>query len=152
MYDFMNTAPVVGITGYNTMAPNDQEAVIPTWQRRDPWLLLCMPVGGEAMVVVSMMAAPLTQTSPSTTLCSWLGMAQTRPRATTGWGGTAGGQAGARVAISGFRDRQPHSVALTPPLWTAQLVLGDQAMMNNTCVDSVEFSLMFPTHLVLTSS
>merc|ERR1712013_260876 len=39
MYDFMNTAP---------------------WQRRDLWLLLCMPVDGEAMVVVSTMAAPLT--------------------------------------------------------------------------------------------
>jgi len=28
MYDFMNTAPVVGITGYNTMSPNDQDAVL----------------------------------------------------------------------------------------------------------------------------
>jgi len=28
MYDFMNTAPVVGITGYNTLAPNDQDAVM----------------------------------------------------------------------------------------------------------------------------
>merc|ERR1712123_192883 len=28
MYDFMNTAPVVGITGYNTMSPNDQDAVM----------------------------------------------------------------------------------------------------------------------------
>jgi len=28
MYDFTNTAPVVGITGYNTLAPNDQEAVM----------------------------------------------------------------------------------------------------------------------------
>merc|ERR1719228_786245 len=28
MYDFMNTAPVVGITGYNTFSPNDQEAVM----------------------------------------------------------------------------------------------------------------------------
>merc|ERR1711937_200367 len=28
MYDFINTAPVVGITGYNTLAPNDQEAVM----------------------------------------------------------------------------------------------------------------------------
>ena len=27
-YDFTNTAPVVGITGYNTLAPNDQEAVM----------------------------------------------------------------------------------------------------------------------------
>merc|ERR1712123_338882 len=27
VYDFMNTAPVVGITGYNTMSPNDQDAV-----------------------------------------------------------------------------------------------------------------------------
>merc|ERR1719430_622706 len=26
MYDFTNTAPVVGITGYNTLAPNDQDA------------------------------------------------------------------------------------------------------------------------------
>merc|ERR1719320_2210551 len=32
MYDFMNTAPVVGITGYNTMAPNDQEAVMTHWR------------------------------------------------------------------------------------------------------------------------
>jgi len=28
MYDFMNTAPVVGITGYNTFTPNDQDAVM----------------------------------------------------------------------------------------------------------------------------
>merc|ERR1712184_144329 len=28
MYDFTNTAPVVGITGYNTLAPNDQDAVM----------------------------------------------------------------------------------------------------------------------------
>merc|ERR1712037_590295 len=28
MYDFTNTAPVVGITGYNTLAPNDQAAVM----------------------------------------------------------------------------------------------------------------------------
>merc|ERR1711923_135510 len=28
MYDFMNTAPVVGITGYNTLASNDQDAVM----------------------------------------------------------------------------------------------------------------------------
>merc|ERR1719179_104186 len=28
MYDFTNTAPAVGITGYNTLAPNDQEAVM----------------------------------------------------------------------------------------------------------------------------
>jgi len=28
MYDFMNTAPAVGITGYNTMSPNDQDAVM----------------------------------------------------------------------------------------------------------------------------
>ena len=27
-YDFTNTAPAVGITGYNTLAPNDQEAVM----------------------------------------------------------------------------------------------------------------------------
>ena len=27
-YDFTNTAPVVGITGYNTLAPNDQDAVM----------------------------------------------------------------------------------------------------------------------------
>merc|ERR1711970_1286233 len=28
MYDFTNTAPAVGITGYNTLAPNDQDAVM----------------------------------------------------------------------------------------------------------------------------
>merc|ERR1712203_519230 len=28
VYDFTNTAPVVGITGYNTLAPNDQDAVM----------------------------------------------------------------------------------------------------------------------------
>jgi len=28
MYDFTNTAPVIGITGYNTLAPNDQDAVM----------------------------------------------------------------------------------------------------------------------------
>jgi len=28
MYDFMNTAPAVGITGYNTMTPNDQDAIM----------------------------------------------------------------------------------------------------------------------------
>merc|ERR1711981_1276025 len=28
MYDFTNTTPVVGITGYNTLAPNDQDAVM----------------------------------------------------------------------------------------------------------------------------
>merc|ERR1712061_540236 len=28
MYDFTNTAPVVGITGYNSLAPNDQDAVM----------------------------------------------------------------------------------------------------------------------------
>merc|ERR1712114_19193 len=28
MYDFMNTAPVIGITGYNTLTANDQDAVM----------------------------------------------------------------------------------------------------------------------------
>ena len=36
MYDFMNTAPVVGITGYNTMPPNDQEAVMTHLAEKGP--------------------------------------------------------------------------------------------------------------------
>merc|ERR1712038_1135378 len=36
MCDFMNTAPVVGITGYNTMAPNDQEAVMTHLAEKGP--------------------------------------------------------------------------------------------------------------------
>merc|ERR1711872_1049643 len=36
MYDFMNTAPVVGITGYNTLPPNDQEAVMTHLAEKGP--------------------------------------------------------------------------------------------------------------------
>merc|ERR1712168_315275 len=37
-----------------------------------------------------------------------------------------------KMAMNQFSDLTPHP-------WTAQLVLEDQAMMNNMCVDSVEY-------------
>merc|ERR1711971_107435 len=68
MYDFTNTAPVVGITGYNTLAPNDQDAVMTHLAEVDTAL-------------ESSPDAPMTATLLLTTPCSWLATALTLPRA-----------------------------------------------------------------------
>merc|ERR1719360_267313 len=71
-------------------------------------------------------------------------------RVTTGLSETAGDPDGERMDTSVCRDRPLLSVEPTPLLWMVLLVLVVLAMMNNMSVDSVEFSMMFPTLSELT--
>ena len=69
-------------------------------------LYLWLPATSRTTTAESSPAAPTTRTSNSTTLSSSLGTVQTSAPlvlSTTGWSGTAGGQHGGNMDISGYR-------------------------------------------------
>merc|ERR1712037_703150 len=115
-------------------------------------VLLCTLQAGADTALVSTLDALMTATLLSTTPCSWLGTALTRPREITGLRGTAGEPGGERVATSGLPGMLRPSAELTRPQWTGRRVWEAPATMNSTCVASVVSSLTSLGLLELTIS
>merc|ERR1711971_1262876 len=152
MYDFTNTAPVVGITGYNTIAPNDQDAVMTHLAEVGPLgvAVYASAWGGYSSGVFSGCAYDSN-------------IALNHAVQLVGYGTDAAegdywivrnswDPDGARVATSGCPGTLRPSAAPTRPQWTALPVLEDPAMMSSTCAASVVSSstslgLLAPTTL-----
>merc|ERR1712126_234752 len=141
-YDFSNMRPVVGITGYNALAPNDQDAVMTHLAEVGPLAVAVYASGWSRYSGGVYDGCDYDSNISINHAVQLVGYGTDASEETTGLLGTAGALAGERMDISGFKDRALLSVELIQVLWMELLVLEDLAMMNSMYVDNVEFFLM----------